>query len=132
MLIISRVCAEFRNPKTGVYIFSITPANRFVIMEAPEAIRMDPLYQLLVNEGSLEAVVSASQRMQLEGDPTFGVDATGKKIAPAKSGGKKSSSNKAAKTETAEAKPAPVVVSVTNDDAAKTAQTVPEADVSEQ
>ena len=126
MLIISRVCAEFRNPKTGAKIFAITPANRFVIMEAPEAIRMDPLYQLLVNEGSLEAVVSASQRMQLEGDPTFGTDATGKKIAPAKTSSKKSSSNKATKSETAEAKPAPAVVSVATDKVSESVQVAPE------
>jgi len=152
MTIIARVCAEFHHPKTGEKIFAVTPANRLSILTAPDEIQLDPLYELLREEGSLEAVVSADQKMRLEGNPMAGFDPSGKRLpvvddlaptptafsvpavstAPAKSNGKKSGSSKSAKTETAEAKPAPAVVSVTTDDADETAQAVPDAVVSEQ
>ena len=43
MLILSRVCAEFRNAK-GEKIFAVTPATRQTFQEAPESIREDPLF----------------------------------------------------------------------------------------
>ena len=152
MTIIARVCAEFHHPKTGEKIFAVTPANRLCILTAPDEIQLDPLYELLREEGSLEAVVSADQKMRLEGNPMAGFDPSGKRLpvvddltptptafsvpvvstAPAKSGGKKSSSSKPAKAETTEAKPTPATVSVAADDAAETAQAVPDAVVSEQ
>lgn len=81
MLILSRVCAEFRNPR-GETVFRITPANRLTFLEAPEEIRSDPLFRMLIAEGSLEAVESVDRRKQLEQDPTLGTDASGKKLAP--------------------------------------------------
>ena len=128
MLIISRVCAEFHDQKTGETIFAINRANRLLLTEAPEAIRQDPLFQLLLDEGSLEAVVSAHQRMLLENDPLAGTDPSGKKLPtisndvpignpneedadPAGSKGKpartsKKSSSKPAKAAPAQAEPA--------------------------
>ncbi len=154
MTIIARVCAEFHHPKTGEKIFAVTPANRLSILTAPDEIQLDPLYELLRAEGSLEAVVSADQKMRLEGNPMAGFDPSGKRLpvvddltptpatvsipipavstAPAKSGGKKSSSSKPAKAETAEAKSAPATVSVAAGDVIETAQAVPDAVVSEQ
>ena len=151
MLIISRVCAEFHHPKTGEKIFAVTPADRLSFLNAPDSIKLDPLYELLRAEGSLEAVVSADQKMRLEGNPMAGFDPSGKRLpvvddltptpapfsvpavstVPAKSIGKKSS-GKSAKAETAEAKHAPAAVSVATDDVVETAQAVPDAVVSEQ
>ena len=83
MLILSRVCADFHNQK-GELIHRVSAANRLTFHEAPEAIREDPLFQMLVNEGSLEAAVTPAAKKQLEADPQEGTDAAGRKRAPAK------------------------------------------------
>ena len=87
MLILSRVCVEFRDPR-GTPIFRVTPADRLSLLEAPEAIREDPIFSLLVAERSLEVVTSEKQAKQLEGDPMQDADATGKR-KPAKATKKK-------------------------------------------
>ena len=78
MLILSRVCAEFHNAK-GEKIFAVTPLTRNSFIEAPEAIREDPLFQMLVSEGSLEAAVTPVRQKQLEADPLEGSDPAGRK-----------------------------------------------------
>ena len=83
MLILSRVCADFRNKK-GALVHRVTPLNRLTFHEAPESIREDPLFQMLVNEGSLEAAVSPAQKKQLEADPLEGSDAAGRKRGSAR------------------------------------------------
>ena len=83
MLILSRVCADFHNAK-GELIHRVSPANIQTFHEAPEAIREDPLFRMLVNEVSLEASVTPAQKKQLEADPQEGADAAGRKRAPAK------------------------------------------------
>ncbi len=83
MLILSRVCADFYNHR-GELVHRVTPANRLTFHEAPEMIREDPLFQLLLNEGALEASVTPVQQKQLEADPLEGTDAAGRKRAPAK------------------------------------------------
>ena len=82
MLIISRVCAEFRDAK-GTAVFAVTPSmiNRTFI-EAPEFIREDPLFNMLISDGSLEASISKERQRELENDPVAGHDATGKAIDP--------------------------------------------------
>ena len=79
MLILSRVCAEFRD-HTGAVIHRVTPETRLTFREAPEAIREDPLFQMLLNDGSLEAAVTSVQRKKLEAEPLEGTDATGRKV----------------------------------------------------
>ena len=83
MLILSRVCADFHNAK-GELIHRISAANRLTFHEAPDAIREDPLFRMLVDEGSLEASVTPAQKKQLEADPGEGADAAGRKRAPAR------------------------------------------------
>ena len=83
MLILSRVCADFHNKK-GELIHRVSAANRMSFHEAPEAIKEDPLFQMLVNEGSLEAAVTPAVKKQLEADPQEGTDAAGRKRGPAK------------------------------------------------
>ena len=87
MLLMSRVCAEFRD-HTGAVIHRVTPETRLTFREAPEAIREDPLFRMLVSEGALEAVVSASRKKVLEADPLENTDAAGRK--PPASGRKRS------------------------------------------
>ena len=79
MLILSRVCAEFHNA-AGEPVFAVTPAVRDVFVEAPDAIREDPLFRMLINDGSLEAAVPEERKKILENDPAAGHDASGKAI----------------------------------------------------
>ena len=90
MLILSRVCAEFHD-REGHPVFEVTPATRCTFVEAPEAIREDPLFQLLRAEGSLEANLTPADRQALEDDPNSGADAEGKRPAARKApaGGEK-------------------------------------------
>ena len=79
MMILSRVCAEFHDAK-GNKVFTVTPAIRNCFVEAPDSIREDPLFRMLINDGSLEAAVPEERRKLLEQDPTAGHDASGKLI----------------------------------------------------
>ena len=79
MKILSRVCAEFTDGKGNV-IYRITPADRLVYKDdAPEAIRGDLLFRMLVADGSIEVIETAEQKKKLESDPTAGMTADGKK-----------------------------------------------------
>ena len=81
MLIMSRVCAEFHDRK-GNTVFTIDEKNMQRFIDAPVAIQEDPLFQLLVDDGTLVANVTPAQRRTLEQDPMAGVDASGKIKVP--------------------------------------------------
>ncbi len=68
MLILSRVCADFYD-HTGAKIFSVTPQTRLTFQEAPEAIREDPLFQMLVSDRSIEVSEDRLRRKRAENDP---------------------------------------------------------------
>ena len=68
MLILSRVCAEFHD-KSGTVLFAIRPADRMNFLEAPESIRQDPLFDMLVKDGSLETPGTKAEQKKLENDP---------------------------------------------------------------
>ena len=68
MLILSRVSADFR-AKTGETIFKITPQMRLTFQQAPEAIRQDPLFHLLLKDHSIEVTDEPSKKKKLENDP---------------------------------------------------------------
>lgn len=85
MLILSRVCAEFHDTY-GNAIFSVTPVTRNSFVEAPDAIRQDPLFRMLLNDGSLEAAVPEERKKILEQDPAAGHDASGRRIDAASGG----------------------------------------------
>ena len=55
MMILSRVCARFHNAR-GETLLTVTPAMRNIFTDAPETIREDPLFNLLVADGSMEVV----------------------------------------------------------------------------
>ncbi len=78
MLILSRVCAEFRN-RLGETVLSVTPRDLLTFIEAPEEIQEDPLFTLMLRDGSLEAVRSVDQRRMLESDPDSGTSPEGRK-----------------------------------------------------
>jgi len=77
MLLLSRVCAEFRD-RTGAVIYRVTPQTRLTFQEAPEAIREDPLFRMLLQDGSVEAGVTPVRQKELEADPLQGTDAEGR------------------------------------------------------
>ena len=79
MLILSRVCAEFHDAK-GEFLFAVTPSALNVFVTAPDTIREDPLFRMLINDGSLEAAVPEERKKILENDPAAGHDASGKAI----------------------------------------------------
>ena len=68
MLILSRVCAEFRD-HTGATVFSVTPQTRLTFQEAPDTIREDPLFRMLLDDRSIEVSDDGPRRKQLENDP---------------------------------------------------------------
>ena len=82
MMILSRVCALFRN-RAGKELYTVTPEKRLTILDdVPEEIQEDPLFDLLVADGSIEVSLSASRRRMLEQDPVQETDATGKALRP--------------------------------------------------
>ena len=83
MLILSRVCADFHD-KTGAQVHRVTPANRLIFHEAPDAIREDPLFRMLVADGSLEASVTPVRRKEVETDPLKDAEPSGRRKPAAK------------------------------------------------
>ena len=82
MLILSRVCAEFRD-RTGAVVYHVTPSDRLTFREAPDSIRDDPLFQMLLSDGSLEAASTVARKKKLEAEPLKGTDPSGKKVPAA-------------------------------------------------
>ena len=68
MLLLSRVCAEFHD-HTGATVFSVTPQTRLTFQEAPESIREDPLFQMLLDDRSIEVSDNGPRQKELENDP---------------------------------------------------------------
>ena len=109
MLILSRVCAEFKGPK-GEVIHRITPEMIGLFHDAPEAIRQDLLFGMLLADGSIKTPEDARKDRNLEQDPMKGATADGKEKAPEKEPDSESTAKttKTAKTAKAEDKPAEV------------------------
>ena len=104
MLIMSRVCAEFHD-RRGNIIYTIGPETMMTFQEAPEAIQEDPLFQLLVEDGSLEASLTPAQRRTLEQNPMAGATPDGRKLtATGASGSSSASGSTTGKKKTASAK----------------------------
>ncbi len=79
MLILSRVCADFYD-KRNTLLFRITQHDIGLFVDAPEAIREDPLFQMLVNDKSIKFPEDAKTNRALENDPYAGATAEGKEI----------------------------------------------------
>ena len=97
MLLLSRVCAEFHD-RTGAAVFTVTPRTRLTFQEAPESIREDPLFQMLLEDRSIEVSDNGPRRKQLENDPEKKPEKTetisSAAPAEAKASGRKSTENK--------------------------------------
>ena len=63
------VCAEFHDAK-GNILHSIRPADLRLVQDAPESIRQDPLYGMLLREGSIRVPESKEELKLLENEPT--------------------------------------------------------------
>ena len=109
MLVLSRVCAEFHD-QNGAVIYRVTPQTRLTFQEVPDSIREDPLFNMLLGEGALEAAVTGPEQKKLEADPRGDTDAAGRKKPAAESARKAdqggSGKRKNASRETPEAPPA--------------------------
>ncbi len=81
MLILARVCADFYDKNRNL-LHRITPRDLNLFQDAPESIRQDPLFQMLVDDGSIKFPADAAKDRALEQDPYAGADATGKDIRP--------------------------------------------------
>ena len=81
MLILSRVCADFYDKRNNL-LFRITQKDLGLFVDAPEAIREDPLFQLLVDDKSIKFPEDAKTNKALENDPYAGATAEGKEIKP--------------------------------------------------
>ena len=77
MLILARVCADFYDRNRNL-LHRILPVHLGTFHEAPDSIRQDPLFQMLVDDGSIKYPADAAKDRALEQDPYAGADATGK------------------------------------------------------
>ena len=78
LTIFSRVCVDFRS-RSGESIFTIGPDRRFCFMKAPDSIREDPIFDMLIADGSLEVTEERALQKRLEADPMKGISAEGKR-----------------------------------------------------
>jgi hypothetical protein len=83
MLILSRVCADFYDPHRKL-LFRVTPRDLGLFVDAPESIKQDPLFQMLVDDGSVKFPEDARSNKALENDPMAGATAEGKEIRESK------------------------------------------------
>ncbi len=82
MLLLSRVCAEFLD-RNGAVLFAVTPETRLTFQEAPEAIRQDPLFRMLLSDHSIEVTEDKNKKKALENDPLTPVPETPERNEPA-------------------------------------------------
>jgi hypothetical protein len=77
-----RVCADFYDTNRNL-LFRITRDDLGKYVKAPEAIEQDPLYRMLLDDGSIKlAPVNTRDKRDLENDPYAGATAEGKEIKP--------------------------------------------------
>ena len=110
MLAIPYVCAEFRD-RAGNQLFRITPPMLRNFTEIPETVKQDPLFAMLVQDGSIQIPETAAQKKLLEKEPMLGMMADGRNAVksekPAKESKPKAESKAESKAETkADEKPA--------------------------
>ena len=81
MLILSRVCAEFYDKHNNL-LDRITPRDLGSFREISDAVKQDPLFQMLVDDGSIKYPADDAKDKALENDPFAGTTADGKEIKP--------------------------------------------------
>jgi len=100
MLILSRVCADFYDRRRNL-LFRITPHDLGLFVDAPESVKQDPLFQMLVDDGSIKFPEDARSTRTLENDPMAGADASGKALKESKPKTTRSKSKTVSKSEPA-------------------------------
>ncbi len=69
MTILSRVCAEFHD-NAGTVLFTVAPGDLLKpLFDVPEGIRQDPLFDMMVADGSLDVVEKKEDLKRAENDP---------------------------------------------------------------
>ena len=81
MIILARVCADFYDKDRNL-IHRIRPADLGLFQEAPDSIKQDPLFQMLVDDGSIKFPEDAAKNKALEQDPFAGATPDGRDIQP--------------------------------------------------
>ena len=81
MLILARVCADFYDRNRNL-LHRILPVHLGTFHEAPDSIRQDPLFQMLVDDGSIKYPADAAKDRALEQDPYAGTTPDGREIRP--------------------------------------------------
>ena len=85
MLILARVCADFYDRNRNL-LHRILPVHLGTFHEAPDSIRQDPLFQMLVDDGSIKYPADAAKDRALEQDPYAGTTPDGREIGAASGG----------------------------------------------
>ena len=85
MLILARVCADFYDKNRNL-LHRIAPRDLNLFREVPESIRQDPLFQMLVDDGSIKFPADAAKDRALEQDPYAGTTPDGREIGAASGG----------------------------------------------
>lgn len=69
MTIVPHVCAEFHD-RNGAVLFRIDPSQlNSIIWDAPDSIRQDPLYDMLLRDGAMTVTEDKKELKTLENDP---------------------------------------------------------------
>ena len=68
MILVPYACAEFHD-RAGAVLFTIRPHHLQTLIEAPDSIRQDPLFGMMVHDGTLQVPSSKEERKLLENDP---------------------------------------------------------------
>ncbi len=95
MLVVPYVCAEFHD-RNGTVLHTIQPADLRGVTEVPDSIRQDPLFDMLVRDGSLRVPETKEELKQLENDPVQKVPEVKEEISSSAPVEEKSSTRKTA------------------------------------
>ena len=69
MILVPYVCAEFHD-NTGAVLYTVRPNQLQTLIEVPDAVRQDPLFEMLVHDGTIQVPETKAQKKVLENDPT--------------------------------------------------------------
>ena len=107
MLILARVCADFYDKNRNL-LHRITPRDLNLFREVPESIQQDPLFQMLVDDGSIKFPADAAKDKALEQDPFAGTTPDGREKRPNVETQPKTETKSKAETKTKSAVKTPV------------------------
>ena len=80
---VCKTAAEFRSPD-GEVLFTVRPDMRYTLIEAPAAIRDDPLFGWMEQDGTISVASTSAAQKALEADPEQGGGGTPRTAKPAR------------------------------------------------